>query len=717
MMGAHSPKPLVRRLLLGPGIIAVMALACASQLRAQIGPLAPIPRQVDHISTWHGERFHDPFFWLRDKGNHEVINYLELENAFTAYSTREMKPFADAVYQELLGHIKQSDLDVPVRRGAYFYYARTKEGKQYPIRCRRKAAANGTPDDKAPEEVILDLNALAVGLKFLSLGAFVVSDDGNLLAYATDTTGFRQYRLSIKDLRTGTVLPDSAERVTSVAWCADNRTLFYTTEDPLTKRSNIVWRHPLGDESDPVHLEKDQLYTVHLARSKDQKMLFVQSRSTDTWETQYLASDKPDGAFRTVLPRAKGHKYTVEHRDGLFYLRTNKGGRNFRLVTAPVTDPSRDWKELLPARDDVLLDGVELFDRYLVVSEKTAALERFRVLDFATDRWQDVAFPESVYAASAGFTPEWTATSFRFTYQSLVTPASVYDYDMATGRRLLRKQDEVPGYDAAHYATERQWAPARDGVKVPLSIVYRKGLTKDGRAPLFLYGYGSYGFGMPASFNSNRLVLLDRGMVYVIAHIRGGNEMGEAWHEDGMLMKKKNTFFDFIDCAEWLIAQKWTSSDRLVIEGASAGGLLMGSVTNLRPDLFRAVHLGVPFVDVLNTMMDASLPLTVGEYLEWGNPNEKAAFDYMRSYSPYDNLEHKAYPAILVTTSLNDSQVMYWEPAKYVAKLRTLKTDDHPLLLKCNMGAGHGGASGRYDSLKEVAFAYAWLMSQANIRK
>ncbi len=681
-------------------------------------PSTPKAPQKEHISLWHDNKVNDPFFWLREKNNPEVRKYLEAENAYTEAMTAEVQPFADALYKEMLGHIKQTDLGVPLRRGPFYYYSRMQEGKQYPIRCRKKAAPDGSFNDKAAEEVILDQNELAKGMKFFSLGAFQVSDDGNLLAYTTDTTGFRQYRLNIKDLRTGDLLPDSADRVTSVEWCADNKTLFYSTEDAITKRANIVWRHPLGDEAEPVYLEKDRLFDVEVSRSKDLKMVFLQSSSIDTWEARYLPSDRPNADFKIVLPREKGHKYSVEHRDGLFYLRTNQGANNFRLVTAPIADPSpKNWTELLPKRDQILLHNVELFKDYLVVAERSAALDRFRVYDFLKKQWQDVSFPELVYSASLNDTPEFTSHTFRFSYQSLVTPSSTIEYDMASGKRTVLKQQEVPGYDPTQYATERQWAIARDGVKVPLSIVYRKGLKKDGKAPLFLYGYGSYGAGMSASFSSNRLALLDRGMVYVIAHIRGGNEMGESWHDDGMLMKKKNTFFDFVDSAEWLIANHWTNKDRLVIEGASAGGLLMGAVTNLRPDLFRAVHSGVPFVDVMNTMLDASLPLTVGEYLEWGNPNEKPAFDYMRSYSPYDNLERKAYPAILVTTSFNDSQVMYWEPTKYVAKLRTLKTDSNPLLLKCNMSAGHGGSSGRYDYLKEIAFQYAWLMSQVGITK
>jgi oligopeptidase B len=681
-------------------------------------PKPPTVQQKEHVSDWHGSKVNDAFFWLREKSNPEVRKYLEAENAYTEAMTAKLQPFADALYKEMLGHIKQTDLSVPVRRGRFYYYSRSQEGKQYPIRCRKLAAADGSFDAKAAEQIILDQNELAKGLKFLTVGAFEVSDDGNLLAYTTDSTGFRQYRLSVRDLRTGELLPDTAERVTSVEWCADNKTLFYSTEDPLTKRTNIVWRHTLGDESEPVYQERDRLFTVGVGRSKDLSLIFLRSASTDTWETRYLPSDKPESEFKVVLPRVKGRKYSVETRDGLFYLRTNQDAKNFRLVTAPIANPApENWKELLPSREGVLLQNVEVFKNYLVAAERSAALDHFSVYDFARKEWRNVEFPEAVYSAFLNTTPEFTSPTFRFAYQSMVTPPSVFDYQMASGKRTLLKKEEVPGYDASQYTTERQWAVARDGTKVPLSIVFKKGFKKDGKGPLFLYGYGSYGAGMPASFSSNRLALLDRGMAYVIAHIRGGNELGETWHDDGMLTKKKNTFFDFIDSAEWLIKNGWTNKDRLVIEGASAGGLLMGAVTNFRPDLFKAVHAGVPFVDVMNTMLDASLPLTVGEYLEWGNPNEPSAFEYMRSYSPYDNLEKKAYPAILVTTSFNDSQVMYWEPAKYVAKLRTLKTDANLLLLKCNMGAGHGGAAGRYDRLKEVSFEYAWLLGQVGITK
>jgi len=573
---------------------------------------------------------------------------------------------------------------------------------------------------EAPEQVLLDLNELAKTHKFVGLGAFVVSDDHNMLAYTVDFTGFRQYGLQVKNLQTGETLPDTAERVDSVVWAADNKTLFLTTEDAVTKRSDKVWRHVLGAAAlDPLYEEKDELYDVAVEKTRDQKYIFLWSAAKDTTEFRWLRADHPQSQFSVFLPREKKHRYYVDHRGNLFYIRTNKPGRNFAIMTAPEADPApKNWKVFIPHQDGVLIENLDLFQDFAVCVERSQASDHLRVYDFQRASWTDVPFPEPVYAASPGGTPEFTSKTYRYNYQSFITPPSVYDYDVKSGHATLRKRQEVLGYDPTQYASERLWAIARDGVKVPVSIVYRKGFVRDGRAPLFLYGYGSYGFATPATFASNRLSLLDRGMAYAIAHIRGGNEMGEQWREDGMLMKKKNTFWDFIDCAEYLIAEKWTSKERLVIEGGSAGGLLMGAVVNMRPDLFHAVHAAVPFVDVMNTMMDASLPLTVGEYLEWGNPNEKEAYDYMKTYSPYDNLEKRAYPAILVTTSFNDSQVMYWEPAKYVARLRTLKTNDTPLLLKIKMEpAGHGGASGRYDRMKDQAFEYAWLLTQVGITK
>jgi oligopeptidase B len=677
-------------------------------------PSAAPPR--DHWSMWHGERVNDPWFWLREKSNPEVIRYLESENAYTETSTREVRAFGETLYKEMLGRIQQTDLTVPLRRGDFAYYTRTVEGSQYAIHCRRRAGAGGLPEPNSAEEILLDLNKLAEGHSFLGLGGFEISDDGTRLLYSTDTTGFRQYTLYRKDLVGGKTGGPLAERVTSFEWAADGRTVLYTTEDALTKRSNQLWRIDSdGGKPELVLEEKDELFNLGLGRTKDRQWFVCSSQSTDTWEQSLLRTSEPKGTFKSALPREKGHKYDIEHRDGVLFIRSNKGAKNFRLVTAPVAEPGR-WTELIPHRADVLLEGIEVFRDHLVAQEKREALTRLRIQDTKADSWTEVVFPEPVYAASATGTPEMGAKAFRLTYQSMATPQSVYDCDLATGKLTLLKRTAVlGGYDPANYVTERRWVTVRDNTRVPISVLYRKGVKLDGKSPCFLYGYGSYGIGMEASFSIARLSLVDRGMVYVIAHIRGGDELGEAWHDDGMLMKKKNTFHDFVDCAEWLIKNKLSAPDRLVIEGGSAGGLLMGAAVNLRPDLFRAVHAAVPFVDVMNTMLDASLPLTVGEYLEWGDPNEKAAFDYMRSYSPYDNLKRGAYPAMLVTTSLNDSQVMYWEPAKYVAKLRTLKTDDRPLLLKCNMGAGHGGASGRYDRLKEVSFEYAWLMSQAGI--
>jgi oligopeptidase B len=525
----------------------------------------------------------------------------------------------------------------------------------------------------------------------------------------------------VKDLRTGQTLPDTTERVDNIAWAADNKTLFVTTEDAVTKRADHLWRHTLGKpEFEPVYEEKDELYRLGLEKTRDKRFVLLDIGSTDTTEVRYLRADQPASNFTVFLAREKKHRYDIDHRDNLFYIRTNKNAKNFQIVTAPENDPSpKNWKVFVAHDDNVLIEGVDLFRDFAVSIEKSEALNRIRIYDFKSGKWNSIAFPEPVYSVFPGGTPDYNSKTFRYSYQSLITPSSVYDYDAQTGKStLLKRQEVLGGYDASQYVSERQWATARDGVKVPLSIVYKKGFKRDGRSPLMLYAYGSYGFGTPATFSSARLSLLDRGVPYVIAHIRGGDEMGEKWHDDGMLMHKKNTFYDFIDSAEYLIREKWTSKDRLLIEGGSAGGLLMGAVVNMRPDLFRAVHAAVPFVDVMNTMMDASLPLTVGEYLEWGNPNEQQAYDYMKTYSPYDNLEKRVYPALLVTTSLNDSQVMYWEPAKYVARMRTLKTDSNPLLLKVKMEpAGHGGASGRYDRLRDQAFEYAWLLSQVSITK
>jgi oligopeptidase B len=675
----------------------------------------PVARVIPHEETRFGMKVVDNYYWLRDKSNPEVIKYLEQENAYTQAMTKDLKSFEDVLYNEMLSHVKETDLDVPVRRGDYYYYSRTEKGKQYPIRCRKKGSLEGK------EEVLLDLNELGRGKEFVGLGAFEVSDDQNLLAYTLDYTGYRQFTLKVKDLRSGMVLFDTMDRVDSVAWGADNRTLFVVTEDAVTKRSNRAWRHVLGQkDSEPIYEEEDETFRLSVEKTRDKKYIMLGASSTDTSDVRYLRADQPQGTFSLFLPREKRHRYFVDHRENLFYIRSDKDAKNFQVLTAPEGDPSpTNWKVFIAHDQNVLIEDIDLFRDFAVSVEKSQALNRLRVLDFKTGNWNTITFPEPVYSAFPGETPEFTSTTYRYTYQSLVTPPSVFDFDTQTGKSILRKQQEVPGYDPSQYVSERQWVTARDGVKVPLSVVYKRGFQRDGTRRLLLYAYGSYGFGYPATFSAERLVLLDRGLPFVIAHIRGGNDMGEAWHDDGKLMHKKNTFNDFIDCAEYLIHEKWTSKQYLLIEGASAGGLLMGAVVNMRPDLFKAVHLGVPFVDVMNDMFDPTLPLTTTDYPEWGNPtNDKAVYDYVLSYSPYDNLRKAAYPPMLLTESLNDSQVAYWEAAKFVAKARTLKTDDSPILLKMKMDpAGHGGASGRYDKLRDRAFECAWLLSEVGIKK
>ena len=696
------------------GLLTMIGLLSTVAVVGQ-APQPPVTPVVEHRETRFGTTVVDNYFWLRDKSNPEVIKYLEQENVYTEAMTKGLKPFEDALYNEMLSHVKQTDLSVPVRRGDYLYYSRTEEGKQYPIQCRKKGSLD------AKEEVLLDLNELGKGKKFAGLGAFEVSDDQNLLAYTIDFVGYRQYTLQVKDLRTGVTLPDTIDRVDSLAWAANNRTLFLVTEDETTKRSSRALRHTLGrKEFEPLYEEKDETFSLGIDKTRDKKYILLSAVSTDTSEIRYLRADQPESSFTVFLPREKQHRYFLDHREGLFYVRSDKNAKNFQVLTAPDSDPDpKNWKVFIPHDPNVLVEGVDLFRDFAVSVEKSQALNRMRIYDFKSGKWSAISFPEPVYSAFPGDTPEYASKTYRYNYQSLVTPPSVFDYDTERGKSILLKQQEVPGgYDPAQYVSERQWVTVRDGVKVPLSIVYKKGFERDGTRPLLLYAYGSYGFGMPATFSPSRLVLLDRGVTYVIAHIRGGDDMGEQWHDDGKLMNKKNTFNDFVDCAEYLIQNKWTSKDRLLIEGGSAGGLLMGAVVNMRPDLFRAVHLAVPFLDVMNDMMDPSLPLTTTDYPEWGNPNERAAYDYILSYSPYDNLRAQAYPPMLLTESLNDSQVAYWEAAKWVAKVRTLKTDSNPVLLKMKMDpAGHGGASGRYDQLRDRAFECAWMLSQVGITK
>jgi oligopeptidase B len=669
-------------------------------------------KRQPHITGIHGYTLTDDYFWLRDKNNPEVLKHLEAENTYTEQMMQPTKPLQETLYAEMLGRIKQTDLSVPSRIGDHLYYSRTEEGKQYSYMCRRKGSM------AAPEELLLDLNTLAQGHTYLGVGAYVVSDDGHWLAYSLDTSGYRQFTLHVKDLRTGQTSSEQIERVGAVVWASDNRTLFFTTEDPVSKRSNTVWRHVVGaDASVLVFEEDDELFEVTAARSLDRKVIFIGSSAKTSSEQRFLRADNPTGSFRIVLPRQVGHEYDADHYEGRLYIRTNKGAKNFRVVTAPLDDPSEGrWEPFIDHKPAVKIDGIVFFVRHAVVSEREGGLSFLRVIDMKTRDSHRVVTEEPDYALVLASNPEFDTDTVRFTYQSMVTPSSVYDYRMDTRERaLLKRQEVLGGYDPAHYEATRVWSTSRDGTRVPISLVYRKGVAFDGRAPLLLYAYGSYGLSMAPTFSSSRLSLLDRGFVYAIAYVRGGGELGEEWREQGRMMQKMNTFTDFIDCAEYLVTNKYTSSDRLVIQGGSAGGLLVSAVANMRPDLFKAVVAEVPFVDVMNTMLDASLPLTTSEYIEWGNPNEKAAFDYMITYSPYDNIKAQAYPAMLIRVSLNDSQVAYWEGAKLVAKLRAMKVDANPLLLKVNLGAGHGGASGRYDALRETAFTTTFMLQQVGL--
>jgi oligopeptidase B len=697
----------------------------------------PLARREPVEQVLHGDRRVDHYAWLRQKENPEVTAYLEAENEYTDAVLQPTEAFQDSLYQEMLGRIQQTDVTVPYRLRGYLYFTCTEEGKQYPIHCRRLDA------DGSLDEPLLDLNRLAEGHPFLGLGAFDVSRDNQFLAYALDTTGFRQYTLQIKNLWGGELFPEVIERVTSAVWAADSRTLFYTVEDATTKRSHRLYRHVLGStEPDTlVYEEPDERFRIDIERTRSGAFLLLVIASHTTSEVRYLPARQPQGEFRVIAPREADHEYYVDHHPnpltrhprganpddigGHFFIRTNSGGRTFRLVCAPVADPRRaKWREIISNRPEVMLAGIEVFRSHIVLFERESGLPYLRVIDLGMEAPNALAashrieFAEPAYNASLGENPEFDSAHVRFQYESFVTPRSVLDYDVRTHERVLRKQQPVlGGYDASQYVSERLHVAAPDGARVPVSIVYRRDTPRDGSAPLLLYGYGSYGYSLAINFSSNRLSLLSRGVAYAVAHVRGGGELGKPWHDAGRMHRKGNTFTDFIAAAEHLIAERYTSTQKLAMEGGSAGGLLMGAVANMRPELFRVVISHVPFVDVLNTMLDASLPLTVGEYEEWGDPRIADDYFYMKSYCPYTNLEAKAYPAMLVKTALNDSQVMYWEPAKYVAKLRTLKTDSNALLLKTNMGAGHGGASGRYDYLREIALDYAFLLAQLGIHE
>jgi oligopeptidase B len=689
-----------------PPPAAALASGAAVSQAAPTEP--PRARPILHFDERHDDIRLDEFYWLRHRDNRDVIAYLEAENEWTALAMAPTEPLQQQLYAELLGRIQQTDLSVPEQLDEWLYYSRTEAGRQYPIFCRR-------PEDPAgAEEVLLDLNALSAGQSYCRLGGRDVSPDHRYLAWSVDTCGAEQFELRVRDLVTGELLPDRiANTARGVAWANDSRTFFYVTLD-AARRPYAVHRHRLGDSPEAdrtVYVEADEAFFAEVSRTRSRGFLLLELSSHTTSEVRVLRADDPEGEFRLLAPRTAGVEYAVAHHADRFFIATNQDAENFRVLEAPAADPRPEgWRELLPHRPEVKVDALDAFQDHLVVHEREAALRQIRVINLRSGETHRVAFPEPVYAVHRSENPEFATNTLRFVYTSLVTPATVVDYDMATRTWTERKRTPVHGYDASRYRSERRFATAPDGTRVPVSLVYKDPLTLDGNRPALLLGYGSYGVCFEPSFSPHNLSLLDRGFVVAIAHVRGGEELGRRWYTEGKLFAKRNTFTDFIAAAEHLIGTGYTRPELLAINGGSAGGLLMGAVTNLRPDLFAAVVAEVPFLDVVNTMLDSSLPLTVIEYDEWGNPNDPEAYAYMKSYSPYDNIEAKEYPHMLVTAGLNDPRVAYWEPAKWTARLRARKTDGNRLLLKTNMDAGHGGASGRYDALRELAFKYAFVL-------
>jgi oligopeptidase B len=701
-MSAIRPSLLA---LVVPVLLAPVGLQ--AQRAAGSDPIPPVAASIPHVDTVAGVAVSDPYFWLRDdkRERPEVLDYLRRENAYTEAVTRHTQALQDTLFHEMVGHIKETDLSVPELVDGYYYYSRTEKGKQYPIFCRKRGSLS------AREQVVLDENAVGRGHAYSRVALRQVSPDGNLLAYTHDTTGSEWYTVRVKDLRTGRLLPDAIDSVSyGLEWAGDNRTLFFT-RDNAVHRPNRIFRRALGNPAEALVVsEPDSLYSLGLDKTKDRAYLLAQSSSFTTGEVRYLPASRPTGEWRVLLPRREGVEYSAEHHGNEFLVLTNDGALNFKVLRVPVASPdSTRWTELVPADDSVLIEGMEVFEDYLVLYRRGDARQQIRVLPFGAAPY-DVDFSEVVHELEPGRNPEFHSRALRFTYSSPRTPPTVYDYDLATRTRKVLKLTEVPDFQPKQYATERVWAPAADGARVPVSLFYRMPLRKGRPRPMLLYAYGSYGASTDPGFSPRILPLVDRGYIFAVAHIRGGQEMGRRWYDQGKMLRKKTTFTDFIAAAEWLEREGYTAPDRLAIRGGSAGGLLMGAVTNMRPDLFRVVVADVPFVDVINTMRDPSLEFTTQEWQQWGNPNVPAEFAYIRSYSPYENVERQAYPAILATAGLNDPRVNYWEPAKWVAKLRAMKTDSNPLLLKINMGAGHGGRSGRYESLRDDAFRYAFVV-------
>jgi oligopeptidase B len=677
----------------------------------------PVAEKIEKELTVHGDTRVDPYYWLRERENPKVIAYLEAENAYTEAMLKDTEKLREKLFDEIVGRIKKDDSSVPYLDNGYYYYTRYEEGKEYAIHCRRK----GNMD--AEEEVMLDENLLAAGHDFFSLGGLSVSMDNRRMVYGTDTVGRRKYTLYIMDLEAGELSPETIPLTTGqAAWANDNRTIFYTHKDDETLRSNMIFRHVLGtgvDRDRLVYHEKDEAFSTFVYKTKSDKYLVIGSSSTVSDEYRFLDADDPQGEFRILQERERDLEYSIGHFRDHFYIITNLGARNFRLMRTPVTATSKEnWEEVIPHREDVYLSDIELFNDFLVVAERKEGLINLRVISWETGQEHYLDFGEEVYVAGISVNPQFDTKILRYSYSSLTTPNSIYDYNMETrGKKLMKREEVLGGFDPANYESKRLHALADDGTPIPISIVYRRGMKRNGKNPCLLFGYGSYGHTMDPYFRSPQLSLLDRGFIFGIAHIRGGQINGRQWYEDGKLLKKMNTFTDFNDCTEYLVSEKYTNPDKLFAMGGSAGGLLMGVIVNLQPELYRGIVASVPFVDIVTTMLDEDIPLTTGEYDEWGDPGKKEYYEYMLGYSPYDNVEAKDYPNMLVTAGLHDSQVQYWEPAKWVAKLRDMKTDDHLLLLHTNMDAGHGGQSGRFRRFRETAMEYAFFLKLAGIKK
>lgn len=679
-------------------------------------PTPPLAKQLPHELSIHGDTRIDPFYWLNERENPEVVDYLTQENAYTQQMLAHTKPLQETLFQEIKGRIKEDDQSVPYLYNGYYYYTRYEVGKEYPIHCRKKESLT------APEEILLNVNELAEGHDYYQVGSLNISPDNKLLAYSVDTVSRRIYTIYFKNLETGELLVDQINNATpGFTWANTNQHGFYTTKD-ATLRACKIHRHTLGSaEPDPVVFhEADETFNVGVSKTKSREYLIIASSSTVADEFHYLSADNPLGEWKVFQARERGLEYGIEHFEDHWYIRTNyQKATNFKLMKCPLSSTTiENWQDVVPHRDEVLLEGIEIFKDYLVLDERSNGLSRLYIKPWNQTSGHYMEVAEETYSLGTGINPEFNTSLLRYQYTSLTTPSSTLEYHMEKRTTTVLKEQEIPGgYDKSRYASERVWATAADGKKVAMSLVYRKDLRKPEGNPTLIYGYGSYGYTIDAGFSVSRLSLLDRGFVYAIAHIRGGEYLGRQWYEDGKMLNKKNTFTDFIACSEHLLANNYAAKNQLFAMGGSAGGLLMGAVINMRPDLYKAVVAAVPFVDVVTTMLDESIPLTTGEFDEWGNPKEKVYYNYMLEYSPYDQVKPQDYPAMLVTTGLHDSQVQYWEPAKWVAKLRITKTDNNPLLLHCNMETGHGGASGRFEALKEVAMEYAFILDLAGVEK